>query len=199
DVTKHHWACIVRHDGDPSWVQIPGSGPDGAWTKDDEGRPGEVREALAGHQPAWSASAEALARLRLGAPRPPLKGVKRLIVLPSRALAGVPVEALVAALSKGSTRPVVSYAPSGSMFARLSAPRSQPPGPARLLALGDPAFPRPAPSGPAPTPPDHGIALLAVARNSTADLFGLSARDVLLEYNRNALKAPSALAVVPPR
>jgi hypothetical protein len=112
-------------------------------------------------------------------------------------LAGVPVEALVAALSEGSTRPVVSYAPSGSMFARLSAPRSQPPGPARLLALGDPAFAKPAPRGPAPTPPDHGIAILAVARNSTADLFGLKAGDVLLEYNGKELKSQGDLAVVP--
>ncbi len=38
-------------------------------------------------------------------------------------------------------RYVVSYAPSGSMLARLEAPRPRPSGPARLLALGDPAFP----------------------------------------------------------
>src|SRR5262249_34237767 len=38
DVTKNHWACVVRHEGDPTWVQIPGSGPGGAWTKEDEER-----------------------------------------------------------------------------------------------------------------------------------------------------------------
>jgi hypothetical protein len=113
-------------------------------------------------------------------------------------LAGAPIEALVAALSAGSLRLVVSYAPSGSMFARLSAPRSQPSGPLRLLALGDPAFPEPAPSGPPPTPPEHGIAILAVMRNSIADLFGIKPGDVLLEYNGEALRNSHDLAVVPP-
>jgi tetratricopeptide (TPR) repeat protein len=222
DVARHHWACIVRHEGDPTWVKIPGSGPDGAWTKEDDDRPATVREALAGHQPGWSAladgssratgaagrrpadhqpawgaTAEALARQRLAPLWPHLKGVTHVIVLPSRSLAGIPVEVLVASLPDGSPRPVVSYAPSGSMFARLSAPRSQPPGPPRLLAVGDPAFPKPAPSGPAPTPPAHGIAIVAVLPHSIADLFGIKPGDVLLEYNGKSLQSPSDLAVVP--
>jgi tetratricopeptide (TPR) repeat protein len=222
DVKTHHWACVVRPQGAPIWVQIPGSGLDGAWTKEDEDRPQALRATLAGHQPGWSAladgssrakgaagrrpadhqpawgaPAEALARQRLAPLRPHLKGVTHLIVLPSRALAGVPVEALVAALPADSPRPVVSYAPSGSMFARLSAPRSEAVGPPRLLALGDPAFPKPAPNSPAPAPPEHGIAILAVVPNGTADLFGLKPGDVLLEYNGKTLKSPSDLAVVP--
>src|SRR5262249_48664024 len=197
DVKGNHWACIVRHQGDPLWVQIPGSGPSRAWTKEDEERPGKLREALAGHQPSWGTTAEALARQRLVPLVLHLKSVKHLSVLPSQALAGVPIEALIVALPNGSPRPVVSYAPSGSMLARLTAPRSRPPGPARLLALGDPAFPKPAPSGPDPTPPDHGIAILAVAPHSNADHFGLQAGDVLLEYNGKALQSPSDLAVVP--
>jgi CHAT domain-containing protein len=217
DVAKHHWACIVRHEGDPTWVKIPGAGLDGAWTHDDEERPRTVRAALAGHQPGWSgladgssraagaagrrpawgATAEALARQRLAPLRPHLKGVTHLIVLPSQALAGVPIEALVVALSEGSLRPIVSYAPSGSMLARLTAPHSQPSGPPRLLALGDPAFPKSAPNGPAPTPPDHGIAILAIVPHGTADLFGIKPGDVLLEYNGKVLKSPSDLAVVP--
>src|SRR5262249_58449656 len=104
---------------------------------------------------------------------------------------------LFAALPDGSAHPVVSYAPSGSMFARLSAPRSQPQGPPRLLALGAPAFPKPAPSGPAPPPPDHGIAILAVVPHGTADLFGIKPGDVLLEYNGKVLKSLSDLAIVP--
>src|SRR5262249_55553114 len=55
DVKTHHWACVVRHEGDPLWVKIPGSGQDGAWTNEDEERPRAVRVALAGHQPGWSA------------------------------------------------------------------------------------------------------------------------------------------------
>jgi hypothetical protein len=156
-----------------------------------------VREALADHQPAWGAPAEALARQRIAPLRPHLKGVTHLIVLPSRSLAGVPIEALVAAFPAGAPRPVVSYAPSGSMFARLSAPHSQPSGSARLLALGDPAFPKPAPSGPAPTPPDHGIAILAVAPHGVADLFEIKPGDVLLEYNGKVLRSVKDLAIVP--
>jgi hypothetical protein len=112
-------------------------------------------------------------------------------------LAGAPIEALVAALSAGSLRLVVSYATSGSMFARLSAPRSQPSGPLRLLALGDPAFPKAAPNGPAPAPPAHGIPILAVAPHSVADLFDLKPGDVLLEYNGKVLRTLTDLAIVP--
>src|SRR5262249_44776192 len=112
-------------------------------------------------------------------------------------LAGVPIEALVKVLPAGSPRPIVSYAPSGSMFARLSALRPQPSGPLRLLALGDPAFPKPAPTGPAPPPPDPGIAIPAVVPHGTADLFGIKAGDVLLEYNGKMLQSLSDLAVVP--
>jgi hypothetical protein len=197
DVARQHWACIVRHQGDPTWVPIPGSGPEGAWTTEDDGRPATVRQALAGHQSAWSAPAEALAHQRVAPLRPHLKGVTHLIALPSWSLAGVPIEALVAALPAGSPRPVVSYAPSGSMFARLSVPRSEPPGPPRLLALGDPAFPKPAPSDPPPKPPDHGIAIVAVLPHSLADLFGIKVGDVLLEYNGKMLRSPSDLTVVP--
>src|SRR5262249_19730385 len=84
DVARRHWACIVRHEGDPTWVPIPGSGPDGTWTKEDDGRPEKVREALAGHQLAWGAAAEALAHQRVAPLRPHLKSVRHLIVLPSR-------------------------------------------------------------------------------------------------------------------
>jgi tetratricopeptide (TPR) repeat protein len=197
DVKSHHWACVLRRDGDPIWVKIPGSSQDGGWTKEEDQYPATLREDLAGHRPDWGRTAEALARQRLAPLWPHLKGVTHLIVLPSRALAGVPMEALVSALPAGSPRPVVSYAPSGSMFARLTEPRARPSGPPRLLALGDPAFPRPARTGPSPTPPDHGIAILAIVPNGTADLFGIRAGDVLLEYNRKVLKSQGDLAIVP--
>jgi CHAT domain-containing protein/tetratricopeptide (TPR) repeat protein len=197
DVTQHHWACVVRHEGDPLWIKIPGSGPDGAWIKEDDERLGRLRDALITNQPAWRGPAAALARQRLAPLLPRLTGVKHLIILPSRALAGMPIEALVSALPDDSSRLVVSYAPSGSMFARLTAPRSRAPGPPRLLVLGDPAFPGPTERRPAPTPPDRGIAILAVVSNSVADLFGIKAGDVLLEYNGKALQSNSDLAVVP--
>jgi tetratricopeptide (TPR) repeat protein len=198
DVNKHHWACVVRHQGDPIWVQIPGSGQDGAWTKEDEEGPRKLRGALADPQLTWRTAAEALARRRLAPLLPHLKGVKHLIILPSWALTRVPIEALVASgPDAGLPSLVVSYAPSGSMLARLTAPRSPALVPPRLLALGDPAFPKPASSGPAPAPPDHGIAILAVVAYGTADLFGLKPGDVFLEYNGKVLKTMSDLAVVP--
>jgi hypothetical protein len=198
DREGHHWACVVRPGGDPAWVKITGSGKGGAWTVEDDDRPGKLRDAITGHQPAWRLTAEAMGRQRVAPLMPHLKRVKHLIVLPSQALAGVPIETLVASIPGGDGPNLrVSYAPSGSMFARLTAPRPGAPGPPRLLALGDPAFPRPAPSGPAPTPPDHGIAILAVAPHGTADLFGIKAGDVLLEYDRKVLKTTGDLAVVP--
>jgi CHAT domain-containing protein len=59
--------------------------------------------------------------------------VCRLIVLPSGAMSGIPVEAL-------TDRFTISYAPSGTLFARLRAKRAEAAAPRRLLALGDPAF-----------------------------------------------------------
>ena len=51
DVNQHHWACVVRREGDPAWVKIAGTGKDGAWTVEDDDRPGKLRErCLAGHQ-----------------------------------------------------------------------------------------------------------------------------------------------------
>jgi CHAT domain-containing protein/Tfp pilus assembly protein PilF len=196
DVRKHHWAGVVRREGDPLWVKLPGIGEDGAWTKADDAAPGKLRDALADKEAAWRAPAEVLARQRLTPLIPHLNGVRHLIVVPSPALAGVPIEAVIEALPAGSPRPMVTYAPSGSMFARLSAARSRSPGALRLLALGDPAFPKPAPGGPAPGPPDHGIAIVAVVPNSTADLCGIKPGDVLLEYNGKLLKSQSDLAVV---
>jgi tetratricopeptide (TPR) repeat protein len=197
DVEKNHWACVVRHRGEPIWVRIPGSGPDGAWTRGDDERAGKWRGVLVGREPVWQASAEALARQRLAPLLPHLEGIQQLVVLPSQALAGVPVETLVSALPDGAPRPVISYAPSGSMFARLTASRSHPPAAPRLLAVGDPAFEGPARGGPAPEPPDHGLAVLAVVPNDTADLFGIKPSDVLLEYNRKELKGEADLVVVP--
>src|SRR5262249_31127320 len=134
------WACVVKKQGAPAWIPITGDGPDGAWTIDDQERPGALRAALIGNDPGWSKLATELARQRLTPLRPHLEGVKRLIVLPSPALAGVPLETLVAALPDGTPRPLVSYAPSGTMFARLTKPRASDAAAKQLLALGDPAY-----------------------------------------------------------
>ncbi len=37
DTKSEHWACMLRHAGEPAWVRLTGSGTEGAWTKE-EGR-----------------------------------------------------------------------------------------------------------------------------------------------------------------
>ena len=191
-----HWACVIRHEGDPIWIPIPASGRDGAWTGDEEELPAKLRSSLAAYRPDWSEAA-ALARLRLAPLWPHLENVKRLVILPSPEMAGLPIEALVYAQPSGGPQPIISYAPSGSMFARLTVSRPRPPGPPRLLALGDPTFPEPARDTPAPPPPRYGIPIVAVEPNGIAGLFGIQPGDILLEYNGKILGSPADLAVVP--
>jgi hypothetical protein len=191
-----HWACLVRRDGDPVWVKLNGSGTDGAWTKEDRDRPAALRSALIAHDPACRDLAAALAKQRLEPLRPHLEGIRHLIVLPSPALAGIPIESLTAAWPEREGPLVVSYAPSGSMLAQVRRPGTARGKPGKVLALSDPAYPPHAPDTPGPRPPDQGVAILAVQPHGTADLFGLKAGDVLLEYNGIALKSLSHLKEV---
>src|SRR5581483_9501899 len=106
-----------------------------AWSDEDDGLPGRLRAAVQSPRGDWRAPAERLRRQRLAPLEKHLAGVRRLVVLPSPALRGVPVEAF----ADGFT---VSYAPSGTLFAHL---RRQPRPAARgLLAVADPVFDRPA-------------------------------------------------------
>jgi hypothetical protein len=110
----------------------------------------------------------------------------------------VPVEVLFAARGgSAGGGPAVAYAPSASMFTYLK--KAGPPSdrPATLLALGDPAYPEPAP-GPnrAPPPPGHGLLVARVEPNGNADLFGVKPGDVLLEYGGTPLKSPADLRPV---
>ena len=81
----------------------------GSWAISRMGRTGgRLKRAMAARD-AGSATirppgttAVALAHQRLGPLRPHLEGVRHLIVLPSQALAGIPIEALVAALPAGA-------------------------------------------------------------------------------------------------
>ncbi|QDV33461.1 CHAT domain protein [Tautonia plasticadhaerens] len=121
-----------------------------------------------------------------------------MIVLPSAAMAGVPVEALLAAGPEWAKQFVVSYAPSGSMFAMLVEPQGQEEsGGPKLLALGDPTYPLAEPDAEPPTPPDHGIAILAVDPSANADLFGIKVGDALLAYNGVVLNSGADLKTVP--
>ncbi len=196
DTDRHHGACLVRRTGDPVWFKIPGTGAEGAWTKDDDKRPGDLRDALRKRDTTGAADlAMAVGRQRIDPLLRHLEGVHRLIVLPSPALAGVPVETLLA----GEPGPelVLSYAPSASMFARLARSSDQGHEPPSLLAVGDPAYPPPEAEGPAPTPPPAGIAVLVVEPNGLADLYGIRPGDVLLEYDGIKLAKADDLKEVP--
>jgi tetratricopeptide (TPR) repeat protein len=122
DRDPYHWACLLRHSGDPVWVRLPGSGKDGGWTKEEQERTQRLRAELdlqttRGHARPLAA---ALARQRLEPIKPHLQGVNRLVVVNSPGLAGVPLEVLLAARPDPAWDGLtVSYAPSASMFAYL--------------------------------------------------------------------------------
>jgi tetratricopeptide (TPR) repeat protein len=202
DPGGEHWGVVVRFRGIPAWVPIPGTGPGGRWTQDDTALADRVRTEL-GHRPdAASIDLRPLVeRFRaqrldpmaraLGPSADGLPPARRLIVPPSRAMAGIPVEAL---LAPDDTR-VVSYAPSATVYHYLRL-RPRPDRQAGLLALGDPVYQRPGePRNPQPTP-DHGLLVIVVAPGSNAASHGLKPGDVLLAYNGTALKTKDDLKVV---
>ena len=193
---------VVRSRGIPAWVPIAGTGPDGLWTKDDTGLADRVRTELRRRPGAGSADLRPLVeKLRtqrleplakaLGATADGLPPARRLIVLPSRAMAGIPVEAL---LAPDDTR-TVSYAPSATVFKYLRE-QPRPDRHAGLLALGDPVYERPDKSSEPKPLPDHGLLVNVVVPGSNAATHGLKPGDVLLAYNGSALNKKDDLKVV---
>jgi CHAT domain-containing protein len=156
DPNGDHWACLVRHCGEPVWVKLPGTGPRASWTEEDDELPGRFRLAVGTVPGKFREDGEAIARQLYGQRLAPLArhlaasddlpAVRHLIVLPSPALSGVPVEALAEARTDRQPAYTVSYAPSGTLFAWLQEQKQQarahgqPADPPRLLALGDPVF-----------------------------------------------------------
>jgi S1-C subfamily serine protease len=136
------------------------------------------------HRDGWQRLAQRLREQRLGplekhlAAHDGLPAVQHLIVLPSPALAGVPVELL----AEGAT---VSYAHSGTLYAHL---RTQPKvKTAGLFALADPVFKvRSAAAKEEPLPPG-GVLLTIVQPGSSAAVAGLRPNDVLLKYGDTEL------------
>jgi len=107
DPDGEHWGVVVRSRGIPAWSAIGGTGPNGLWTKDDNELAKRARTELRLRPGAGSADLRPLAeKLRnqrleplakaLGASAEGLPSARRLIVLPSQAMAGIPVETLLA-------------------------------------------------------------------------------------------------------
>jgi hypothetical protein len=196
DAADDHWACVVRRQGPPVWIRLPGSGERGAWTREDERLPEQARAALlhAGEQDkeelaeTWRrlyrqrlAPVEAALTEKKGLP-----AVRRLVVLGPEWLDGVLLESL-------KERYTLSYAPSATLFVWLQKRRQSPhSGLPRLLVLGDPDLDRRAPEEP-PTPPPAGVFVRQVLPDSAADRAGLQAGDVLLRYGAARLSGPADL------
>jgi tetratricopeptide (TPR) repeat protein len=199
DFFEYHLACVVRRSGDPVWVQIPGSGKDRAWTKDDKALAGRLYAALASRSGnEWRSLGAELARQRLAPLAPQLKGVKRVIVVNSPGLAGLPVEVLFAAWAQdGQASPVVSYAPSASMFAYLVGKNPAQSRPETVLAVGDPAYPESKPEPELPTPPSSGLLVVGVDPKGNAGAHGVRSSDVILAYDGVPLKMPADLKFAP--
>jgi tetratricopeptide (TPR) repeat protein len=202
DPDGEHWGVVIRSRGTPTWVALAGTDKVDLWTEKDSGLANRVRTALQSRPGAATTSLryllddlrtqrlEPLAKA-LGAMGEALPPAHRLIVLPSRALAGIPIEALI---GPDDSR-IVSYAPSATVFKYL---REQPRADrhAALLALGDPVYEH-ADSSKEPAPlPDRGLLIDVVAPGSNAATHGLKAGDVLMAYNGVRLNQKDHLKVV---
>ncbi len=143
DPDGDHWGVVVRNQGAPAWVRITGTGPDGRWTKEDWTLGDRVRMELRKRPGAGSSELRPLLeKLRVQRLEPLARALgtpsRRLIVLPSRVMAGIPVEAL---LASDDIR-TVSYAPSATVLKYLRE-QPRPDRHAGLLALGDPVYDSP--------------------------------------------------------
>jgi tetratricopeptide (TPR) repeat protein len=180
DPNGEHWAFLLRSKGHPVCVRLGGSGANGAWTEQDSNLPTDLRTALREHRPGWQRLAQQLYLQRLAplakhlAAGAGLPAVRRLLVLPSAGLRGVPVELFAGDLT-------VSYALSGTLHAHLhSLSKLSAEG---LLALADPAFELPARREEPPPLPERGVLLTAVLPGSNAARARLRPGDVLLQYH----------------
>jgi hypothetical protein len=201
DPDGEHWGVVVRSKRTPTWIALAGSGDDGLWTDDDWALGSSLRTAITSEPPAPASEIDRLAMaLRIQRLKPlesalaatdTLPQARRLIVLPSSALAGVPIDLL---LEPDDNR-VVSYAPSARVLTYLrKQPRSD--ASAGLLALGDPIFRRPDASTTPPPPPDYGLLVNMVVPGSNAARHDLLAGDVLLSYNGRKLQGREDLQLV---
>jgi tetratricopeptide (TPR) repeat protein len=182
DPNGEHWAILLRSTGSPVWLRLHGSGDKNTWTDADTQLSVKLRGALQTAGSDWQPLADRLRKQRLEPLTQHLKDVRRLIVLPSTALAGVPLEVI-------ADKYTVSYAHSGTMYDHLL--RQPAPTGKGLFVLADPIFDPPTEKEkPQPLPPG-GVLLTMVSPGSNAALSGLKPNDVLLRYGDTDLNAPT--------
>lgn len=174
---QEHFACVVRREGEPFWVRLPGTGEQGKWTKDDTTLLAKVRTGLAadvtpGNLPELR---QQLRRQRIEPVLGHLKkhGITQLFVVGVNEMAGIPVEVLAPEF-------VISYVPFGTFLARLP---KRPKFDNTLLAVGDPIYElkKGKPVELTALPPNGLLIQDAVATGAAAKA-GIRSGDVLLKY-----------------
>lgn len=193
-----HWACVVRHEGEPSWIKLPGSGEGEEWTASDSGLAKGLRRILRAGSSGQAArrQQELIQRLheqRIAPVEPHLPGIRHLIILPAGRLSGIPVELL-------TDNYAVSYCPSGTMYAWLKEKTGvregkTSDGHGSLLALGDPVFRKQKELSEAqPDLPKYGVLVTSMTADSNAARNGIQRGDILLAYGGETLAGPGDLA-----
>ena len=188
-----HYACIVQETGEPTWIALPGTGSNGAWTDDDEtlsrtyrvlvqDPASPVRQLEEHKQKLYEQRIAPIADLLERTNR----AVTHLIVLPSDRMSGLPVGTI-------TDKYEITYAPSASMYAWIHQQQPPPRSDAtrRLLAVGDPNLPPPD----GEEFPQNGVLITSVMPNSTATRQGLQRGDILVRYAGLAVDSPQALKV----
>jgi CHAT domain-containing protein/tetratricopeptide (TPR) repeat protein len=152
------WGYVIRKRGQVVWVRLGGAAA-GSPARPMQERAEKVRARLVAPGDNWRETylppAQALFRERLAPLVPALEGVEELIVIPSGAMLGVPVEALTdEAGTYVGDRYRVSYSPSAMLHAWLAeraagkeAPGKEAPREMAALFVGDPPLTAPAASG----------------------------------------------------
>jgi tetratricopeptide (TPR) repeat protein len=185
-----HWGCVVRSKGNPHWALLPGSGANNEWTQSDTELPQEFRLAITGDRDVSSASvkeckevSDRLYAQRIAPLEGHLEGVKRLVVIPTGYMAGVPIEGFAENFE-------VSYVPSGSYLARTKgrgAAKAD-----QFLIVGDPEF-TPHDRDIRKAIPKSGLLVIRVLPTSIAEKARLVPGDVLMQYGDSELTTAEEL------